>query len=200
MDPREYKERPLEDVVAGAQRGDRQAQQWLITKYRPMVEQQARRFSLQGGEPEDLIQEGLMGLAEAIRDYNEAGGSRFESFAFLCIRRQIYNALEAAARDKHQPLNSYLSFFTPLNPQEAMTLEEVFAGDDRFDPPGRLLEQEAQKEYRQRLSSVLSPLEDTILQEYLAGHSYVEIAQRMGRDVKSVDNAIQRIRKKLAKS
>lgn len=187
-----------EAVTTLAQAGDRSAWDFLAEKYRPLIRYQVRPYFMIGAEEEDLVQEGLIGLTEAIRDYVPAKGVKFRTFATLVIRRHVYSAMEKAGRLKHLPLNSYVSLQEILPGDSQQTVEEILEDTDGLSPLEHVIDSEGMKEYLDHISKVLSPLEQSILRSYLEGHSYREISAVTGRDVKSVDNAIQRIRKKLS--
>lgn len=187
-----------EAVTALAQAGDREALNHLAEKYRQPIQYLVRPYFMIGAEEEDLVQEGLIGLTEAIRSYDKTRGVTFKTFAVLVIRRHVYSAMEKAGRLKHHPLNSYVSLEETLPGDAQMTREDMLEDPEDISPLEYIIDREGMKEYLDYIRKVLSPLEQTILITYLEGHSYREIAEITGRDVKSVDNAIQRIRKKLS--
>ena len=147
-----------------------------------------------GGETEDLIQEGMIGLFKAIRDYKPDKDASFYHFAELCINRQLYSALEASNRKKHQPLNSYISLSEQEHP-DAVAAELLV--DKESGPEQTVIEQEVWEEYKKRLAQKLSRMENQVLQYYLDGNHYIQIAEMMGKSPKSIDNALQRIRQKI---
>ena len=163
----------------------------LIERYKRQVRNQARTLYLIGGDSDDLIQEGMLGLFKAIRDYRPERSDSFEAFAVLCISRQIYSAIQAAGRLKHAPLNSYVE----LSPE----LGESAGGLKGKSPEELLIDQENIQSLREEILKVATPLEQEILQAYLEGQSYTEIARQLQKDPKSIDNALQRIRRKLKK-
>ncbi len=186
-------------VVALAQAGDSSAYDHLVEKYTPEIRHLVKTLYLQGGEQDDLVQEGLIGLYEAIQAFKDDQNVKFRTFARLCIKRQLYSALEAANRDKHKPLNSYVSLSAPISNQYPKhSLEDVLDASQGNPPLDEILDLELLTEYSQRFEKALTPLEFAILVKYLEGDSYQEISQSTGRNTKSVDNAIQRIRKKLS--
>ena len=187
-----------EAVTALAQAGDRSAWDFLAEKYLPQIRYQVRPYFLVGAEEEDLVQEGLIGLTEAIRDYVPTKDAKFRTFATHVIRHHVYSAMEKAGRLKHVPLNSYVSFQETLPGDSRKTMEDVLADTNGNNPLEQVIDTEGLKEYLDHINAVLSPLEQTILTSYLEGHSYREISEAVSRDLKSVDNAIQRIRKKLS--
>ena len=167
-------------------RGESEVADFLLEKYKPMVKRQARTLYLIGGENEDLIQEGMIGLYKAIRTYRP-GESAFTSYAQVCVNRQMYTAVQASGRKKHEPLNEYISLSEDLN---------LFLLDN---PESRMIAQENMEKRYQLIDKQLSSMERQVLKLYLEGGSYEEIAEEMGRSEKSVDNAIQRLKKKLKK-
>ena len=177
-----------ETLCARAASGDRAAEETLVLRYSRLVRVCARPFFLAGGDSEDLIQEGMIGLFKAIRDFCLDKDSSFFHFAGLCIHRQLYSAIEASNRKKHQPLNSYLSFF-----------EQGAEGSIGFtsSPEQLVIEQEVSRDLWNRVNSRLSPMEKQVLQFYLDGNNYMQIAGLMKKSPKSVDNALQRIRQKI---
>lgn len=188
-----------EAVVAKAQAGDRTAYDYLVAEYTPQINQLVKALFLKGGEREDLVQEGLIGLYEAVQAFKPKRKVKFRTFAMLCIKRQLYSAMESAGRDKHEPLNSYISLSDPLSAEHPeQTLESMLDGLMDKTPLDEIIDSESLMEYSQRFEETLTPLELAILIKYLEGSSYKEISRSTGRDLKSVDNAIQRIRKKLS--
>ena len=165
----------------------------------PFVRLKASSYFLDGGDPDDLIQEGLVGLYKAIRDYRSDRESSFRNFAELCITRQIITAVKTATRNKHTPLNDYVSFSaTPAGAADGEpTLDEVLPGPTRHDPVNQVISSEELRSLVACLSTVLSELESRVLSLYLDGHSYTEIGERIGCDCKTVDNALQRVKRKV---
>lgn len=176
-----------------ASQAESQAEELLVSRYTRLVRMGARPLFLAGGDSEDLIQEGMLGLLKAIRTYDPARQAQFRTYADICIRSQLLSAIRKAACDKHSPLNDYISFETPLFD----TL--VFLADQKDDPETVLIGKEEWKERMGALKDQLSGFETDILHLYLNGYSYTEIAQRAGKTPKSVDNAVQRIRRKVAR-
>ncbi len=177
-----------EELVLSAQGGDRAATEELLNRYKNVVRAQARSFFLIGGETEDLIQEGMVGLYAAVHDYDGGKDRRlsFKNFAYLCISRRIADAVKHAARDKNRPLNNYVSIFDPH-----------FELADEFSAEEELIRREDRTEFLQKMSKALSPFEFQIVIMYMDGMSYARIAEATGKDVKSIDNALQRSKKKL---
>lgn len=184
-----------ESLCARVAEGDRVAEEALVMRYARLVRICARPFFLAGGDSEDLVQEGMFGLLKAIREFDPTRDASFHTFAEVCIRRRILSAVAAAARDKHAPLNESISFETPFFDSHPQFPANVPARDD---PEDLLIGQEEQRERLERLRDQLSGFESDILEHYLQGYSYREIALRVGRSPKSVDNAVQRIRRKVA--
>ncbi|MDO5390688.1 MAG: sigma-70 family RNA polymerase sigma factor [Eubacteriales bacterium] len=164
---------------------------YLIEKYKNLVRKKARAMYLIGAETDDLIQEGMIGLFKAIRDYRPEKGAAFQSFANLCIDRQMYHAVESSNRQKHQPLNAYVSL--SLNDNEEGILSELVASSAETV----VLDREDAQIMQEKIMKCLSPLENQVLASYLKGNDYLKIAQQLGRSPKSVDNALQRIRGKV---
>ena len=181
-----YQEQTDEELIARIRSGETGVTEYLLEKYKPLVKKQARTMYLMGGENEDLIQEGMIGLFRAISTYRQGEGS-FYGFALLCINRQMYTAVQASARKKHEPLNAYVS----LDEEPQMPLED--------SPETMLLFQEKEGKREDMIARHLSSLEKKVLALYLEGMSYGQIAEQIGRPEKSVDNAIQRLKKKLKK-
>ena len=187
-------------LVNRARAGDRVAMDKIIERYKGFVRLKANSYFLAGGEIEDLIQEGLIGLFKAVRDYRVEREASFRSFAELCVTRQIITAIKTAARNKHSPLNTYISFShsrAGSGEQEA-TLAEVLAGDPVADPMTQAISSEELRSLLDCLGTVLSELEHRVLGMYLEGRSYEEIAEIQGCTPKTVDNALQRVKRKVA--
>jgi RNA polymerase sigma-H factor len=192
----------LEDtyLVALAKRGSADAYDRIVKRYRSFVRLKASSYFLLGGDGDDLIQEGLLGLYKAIRDYRTDRESSFRNFAELCITRQIITAVKTASRNKHAPLNQYVSFAqTPAGASDSeTTLEEVLPGPGSEDPSERVIATEELQSLVSCLSSVLSELESHVLSLYLDGHAYEAIGERLDCDTKTVDNALQRVKRKVS--
>lgn len=190
-----YEEHGDEALCAMAAGGDRLAEESLVTRYSRLVRICARPFFLAGGDSEDLIQEGMFGLLKAIREFSPDRDTLFRTFAEVCIRRRVLSAVAAASRDKHAPLNTSVPFESPLfDGQGEFPSEE----QGRTNPEDLLIYREEQRERLDRLKDQLSGFERVVLDYYLHGYSYREIARRVNRSEKSVDNAVQRIRRKVA--
>lgn len=186
-----FRELTDEELVERIRAGESSCMDVLIERYKRQVRNQARTLYLMGGDNDDLIQEGMLGLFKAIRDYRPQKEASFEAFARLCILRQLYTAVQAAGRQKHAPLNSYVELSDQLDVQED--------GPQGKSPEELLIDRENLERLRTEIWTVLSPMEKKILQSYLDGESYTEIASGLNRSPKSVDNALQRIRRKLKK-
>ena len=189
-----------EEIVRMAQGGDGAALEHLLNKYKNFVRTKARSYFLIGADHEDIVQEGMIGLYKAIRDFKPEKLSSFRAFAELCVTRQIITAIKTATRQKHIPLNSYVSLNKPLYDEESdRTLLDVISEDVPSDPETMLIDREDLSFIEGRIGEMLSDLEKRVLVLYMDGKCYVEISEEMGRHVKSVDNALQRIKRKLLK-
>ena len=188
-----------EELVELAQKGDGEALPFLRDKYKNFVRARARSYFLIGADHEDIVQEGMIGLYKAIRDYNPDKLTTFRAFAELCVKRQIITAIKTATRQKHYALNSYVSLNKPLYDEESdRTLLDVLEGRVT-NPEDLYISQEDLSHIETQIESMLSELEQKVLQCFLDGASYQQIAEDLGRHVKSIDNALQRIKKKLTK-
>ena len=191
---------PDEQVVGLAQQGDSVAVEYLLGKYKNFVRSKARSYFLIGADHEDIVQEGMIGLFKAVRDYQAERLSSFRAFAELCITRQIITAIKTATRQKHVPLNSYVSLNKPIYDEESdRTLMDVIVEGRAQNPEELIIGRENLVSIRDRVDKVLSSLEQDVLNAYLDGKSYQEIADKLGRHVKSIDNALQRVKRKLEK-
>ncbi|SHF47529.1 RNA polymerase, sigma 30 subunit, SigH [Caldanaerobius fijiensis DSM 17918] len=189
-----------EDMVLKAQKGDKKAFEKLFNKYSGVVKAKARAYFLIGAEKEDIIQEGMIGLFKAIRDFKVDKLTSFRAFAEMCITRQIITAIKTATRQKHLPLNSYVSLNKPVYEEESeRTLLDLIAEEKVCDPEELLISREEYRGIESKLNEILSDLESEVLSYYLQGKSYQEIAVGMDRHVKSIDNALQRVKRKLEK-
>ncbi|KAB3533608.1 RNA polymerase sporulation sigma factor SigH [Alkaliphilus pronyensis] len=189
---------PDETMVEDAKNGDMVALELLIKKYRNFVRAKARSYFLIGADREDIIQEGMIGLYKAIRDFRPDKLSSFKAFAELCITRQIITAIKTATRQKHIPLNSYVSLNKPIYDEESdRTLLDVISGHKITDPEELIICREELGHIEGKIGEILSDLEWKVLMLYLQGRSYQEIAIDLKRHVKSIDNALQRVKRKL---
>jgi RNA polymerase sporulation-specific sigma factor len=190
-----------EEIALLARDGDDLAQEVLLNKYKNFVRSKARSYFLIGADHEDIVQEGMIGLFKAIRDFRPDKLSSFRAFAELCVTRQIITAIKTATRQKHIPLNSYVSLNRPIYDEESdRTLMDVISEVQMAGPEELLISQEDYSSVESRISEVLSDLEMEVLTSYLEGKSYQEIARDLNRHVKSIDNALQRVKRKLEKS
>ena len=190
-----------EDLLAHirGERGD-EALDYLINKYRNFVRSKARSYFLIGADREDIVQEGMIGFFKAIRDYRPDKLSSFRAFAELCVTRQIITAIKTATRQKHIPLNSYVSLNKPIYDEDSdRTLLDVLSGARISDPEELVISHEEFIDIEQKMEEILSDLEWRVLMSYLDGKSYQEIAVDLHRQVKSIDNALQRVKRKLEK-
>jgi len=189
-----------EIVVAVKDSEDQAAQNYLINKYRNFVRAKARSYFLIGADREDIIQEGMIGLYKAIRDFRNDKLSSFRAFAELCVTRQIITAIKTATRQKHIPLNSYISLNKPIYDEDSdRTLLDVLSGARVSDPEELVISREEFGDIEGKMEEILSDLEWKVLMSYLDGKSYQEIAAELRRHVKSIDNALQRVKRKLEK-
>ena len=187
---KKYTEYTDEELVELLRQGDTEVMDYLLEKYKFVVRQKARVLYLAGGEADDLIQEGMIGLFKAVRDFQTDKEASFVTFARVCIDRQIYSAIQNSNRQKHQPLNSYVS----LNQEdESSPIWELSVEN----PESIIIDQETTEDLRKRISDYLSPMENKVLDLYLKGKGYVEIGGILNKSPKSVDNALQRIRSKI---
>lgn len=189
-----------EDIILDAKVGNERALEYIINKYKSFVRAKARTYFLIGADREDIIQEGMIGLYKAIRDYKGDKLSSFRAFAELCITRQIITAIKTATRQKHIPLNSYVSLNKPIFDEESdRTLMDIISEESISDPEELVINREEFRGIENKMSEILSSLEWEVLTLYLEGKSYQEIAEELDRHVKSIDNALQRVKRKLEK-
>lgn len=187
------------ELVLAAREGDQRASSMLVRKYRSLVRCKARSYFLVGGDRDDVIQEGLIGLYKAIRDYDPARKSSFRSFAELCVTRQMITAIKTATRQKHTPLNGYVSLSRPATADEdgERLLEDILAAKEVCDPAEVVISAWEGEFIRRGFAESLSSFESSVLSMYVQGRSYQEIADELGRHTKSVDNALQRVKRKM---
>jgi len=189
-----------DEVALMAADGNAAAIEFLLVKYKNFVRSKARSYFLIGADKEDIVQEGMIGLYKAMRDYRMDKKASFRAFAELCITRQIITAIKTATRQKHKPLNSYVSLNKPIYEDECeRTLVDIIGGERMQNPEEILIDQEELLNIEAKIGEMLSDLERRVLGLYLQGKSYVEIGRMLGRHVKSIDNALQRIKGKLEK-
>ena len=189
-----------EEIVEYARKGNDKALEYVINKYKNFVRAKARTYFLIGADREDIVQEGMIGLYKAIRDFREDKLSSFRAFAELCITRQIITAIKTATRQKHIPLNSYVSLNRPIFDEESdRTLLDVISEEKVYDPEEMMINKEEFTSIELKMGEILSELEWEVLSSYLKGRTYQEIAGDLDRHVKSIDNALQRVKRKLEK-
>lgn len=187
-----------EQIVELVHKGNSEALDFVIHKYRNFVRAKARSYFLIGADKEDIVQEGMIGLYKAVRDYKGDKLSTFRAFAELCITRQIITAIKTATRQKHIPLNSYVSLDKPIYDEESdRTLMDVLTGTKVSDPQELIINREQFTSIEGKVNELLSDLERRVLALYLDGRSYQEISEELNRHVKSIDNALQRVKRKL---
>lgn len=188
-----------QEMICLAQAGDAQAVEFILRQYKDFVRIKAVPYFLIGGMKEDVVQEGMIGLYKGIRDYDPTKGTSFKSFADLCIRRQIVTAVHASTRKKHGPLNRYVSLSQPLDETDSeKVLVDLITGST-YDPEELLIGKENIRYIKEQIRDLLSSFEIKVLNLYLEGQSYQSMAKSLGKPCKSVDNAIQRIKRKLEK-
>lgn len=187
-----------EDIVEEVRQGNSEALEYLIHKYKNFVRAKARSYFLIGADREDIVQEGMIGLYKSIRDFRGDKLASFKAFAELCITRQIITAIKTATRQKHIPLNSYVSLDKPIYDEDSdRTLLDVICGSRVSDPEELMINREEFSGLEDKMGEILSDLERRVLMLYLDGRSYQEIAVDLNRHVKSIDNALQRVKRKL---
>ncbi|MBU3188621.1 RNA polymerase sporulation sigma factor SigH [Clostridium bowmanii] len=195
-----FEDRLDEEVVIEAQNKNVRAQEYLINKYKNFVKAKAKSYFLIGADKEDIYQEGMIGLYKAIRDFKADRLSSFRAFAEICVTRQIITAIKTATRQKHIPLNTYISLNKPIYDEESdRTLLDVLSGAKITDPEELVISREEVISIQNEIGEVLSELEMEVLMSYLDGKSYQEIACDLDRHAKSIDNALQRVKRKLEK-
>jgi len=193
-----YEDIPDEEIIDFIQAGDNEALEFLIQKYKHFVRSKARSYFLIGADKEDIVQEGMIGLYKSIRDYRGEKLTSFKAFAELCVTRQIITAIKTATRQKHIPLNSYVSLDKPIYDEDSdRTLLDIICGTKVSDPEELIINQEEYDDIEEKMGEILSDLERRVLRLYLDGRSYQEIAEELDRHVKSIDNALQRVKRKL---
>lgn len=187
-----------EDIIGLIKNGDEQALSFLLEKYKDLVNAKAGKYYMIGSEREDMIQEGMIGLFKAIKDFKLEKQNTFKTFANICIERQMITAIKSSNRQKHMPLNSYLSLNTSAydNDEDSNELIDTFNSKTIEDPLETITKKEYYKEVEDVIDKSLSKFEKQVLNRYIKGESYIVIANKLEAPVKSVDNAIQRIRKK----
>lgn len=196
-----YRELNDEKLIECYQDGDEAACEELLNRYKNLVRKKARAMYIAGGDSDDLIQEGMIGLYKAIRDYNAKKAASFMTFASMCINRQMCTAVSTANRKKHNPLNTYVSFYAPIDGEGyedgITTLSDVLVSEREQNPEDLYINRESAENMEDRLYDALSDMERQVVKYYMQGEGYVQIAARMGKSPKSIDNALQRIKNKL---
>lgn len=196
-----YKEMSDEGLVDIAKSGDKNALEYLINKYKELVNMKVSKYFIIGAEKEDIVQEGLIGLYKAVKSYSPDKQNSFKTFANMCIERQLITAIKSSNRQKHMPLNSYLSLNeSAYENDEETSLFDTFNSHQIEDPLDTITKQEYYKSVEIAIDKSLSDFEKQVLNRYMKGESYVQIAEKLATPVKSIDNAIQRIRKKAIKN
>ncbi len=192
-----------EQIITEVQKGDKQALSYIMNKYKELVNMKVSKYFMIGAEKDDIIQEGLIGLFKAIKTYNEEKNNSFKSFANMCIERQLITAVKSSTRQKHKPLNSYLSLnASAYDNEDENGMELINTLDNKMveDPLETIMKKEYYEQIENSIQKSLSTFEKQVLDGYMKGYSYVTIAKKLDSPVKSIDNAIQRIRKKATKS
>lgn len=191
-----------EQIISQIKEGDEQALSFLLNKYKDLVNSKVGKYFIIGAEKEDIIQEGMIGLYKAVKNFDNCKQNKFKTFANLCIERQLITAIKSSNRQKHMPLNSYLSLNTSAynNDEDGAELIETFEVDTIEDPLETIMKKEYFNEIQNTMHKSLSKFEEKVLDRYMQGESYEIIAKKLETPVKSIDNAIQRIRKKAIKN
>jgi RNA polymerase sporulation-specific sigma factor len=195
---KDYSEMRDENIIKYIQSGDSNALDFLINKYKNFVEYRVSSYYIIGADKEDLIQEGMIGLFKAIRDFNNDRNTSFKTFADMCIKRQVITAIKSATRQKHIPLNSYISLDGPVSSNDDdRSLLELLSGKNSLNPEELLITNEKAKIIENILTELLTDLEKNVLILYLEGQTYKEISEKFNRSVKAIDNALTRVKRKL---
>ena len=201
----QYEDTTDEELLCRLRDGESAIMDFLMEKYKYLVKNKARTMFILGADTEDLIQEGMIGLFKAVRDYDCGRDASFYTFAELCIARQMYTAIQASGRKKHMPLNSYISIYGGVVQEDAredgaeVVLVNVLPAGEESNPEELIIDRENVEQLEQNIQKELSPFEKQVLDLYITGMNYVEIAKVLGKDEKSTDNALQRIRTKMKK-
>lgn len=195
MDLKEFEKYSDEELIGKFHAGETEVMDYILSKYKPLVRKKTNALYLIGGDNDDLIQEGMIGLFKAVRDYDVKQENSFSNFAQMCVSRQLYTALETSNRKKHQPLNTYISFSLE-DGEEWSVLEDLWI-QKNLNPEEQILEKEKLEELQLHVRENLSEMELEVLQLYLEGHNYIQIAELLNKNAKSIDNALQRIRQKI---
>lgn len=198
-----YKNETDEQIISQIRQGNKEALNYLLEKYKDLVNIKVSKYFMIGAEKDDIMQEGMIGLFKAIKSYNSEKQNSFKSFANICIERQLITAIKTSNRQKHMPLNSYLSLNTAAydnNEEDSVELIDTFNSKTIEDPLETIMKKEYYSEVENAVNKNLSKFEKQVLDRFMKGESYVKIAEKLDSPVKSVDNAIQRIRKKAIKN
>lgn len=198
-----YKDITDEKIISQIKQGDEEALAYLLEKYKDLVNIKVSKYFMIGAEKEDIVQEGMIGLFKAIKSFDENKQNSFKSFANICIERQLITAIKSSNRQKHMPLNSYLSLNTAAydnNEEDSVELIDTFNSNTIEDPLETIMKKEYYTEVKNAVNQNLSKFEKQVLDRFMKGESYIKIAEKLDSPVKSVDNAIQRIRKKAIKN
>lgn len=190
----DYEKYTDEILIQRLRGGEKEVSDYLLEKYKSVVRRKARAMYLIGGETDDLIQEGMLGLFKAIQDYRPDRDTSFRTFAILCMERQMYNAIQGSNRQKHQPLNSYVSL------SDGSVDENIFESLVISSPESIIIDRETAIDLERRIHKCLSPFENHVLNSYMQGRDYLQIAEEFEKSPKSIDNALQRIRKKVRRT
>ena len=199
----QFKNQTDEEIISQIKQGDEKALSYLLEKYKELVNIKVSKYFIIGAEKEDIVQEGMIGLFKAIKSYNKEKQNSFRSFANICIERQLITAIKSSNRQKHMPLNSYLSLNTAAydnNEDDSVELIDTFDSNTIEDPLETIMKKEYYEQVQNNIEKSLSKFEKQVLDRFIKGESYNIIAKRLDSPVKSVDNAIQRIRKKAIKN
>ncbi|SDB69185.1 RNA polymerase sporulation sigma factor SigH [Butyrivibrio sp. INlla16] len=191
-----------EELITRLRDGESDVTDYIMNKYKNLVRTKAASMYILGADKDDLIQEGMIGLFKAVRDYDAGRDASFKTFADLCISRQMYTAIQASNRKKHAPLNGYISLYSKLGDSEEdkeFSLDQVLENINDNDPESMMIDRENTRDIEKFIENGLSDFEQAVLELHLTGMSYVEIARVLGRDEKSTDNALQRLKNKIRK-
>ncbi len=197
---KQYHDFTDEELIIRARDGESEIVEYLMDKYKNLVRSRAATMFILGADREDLIQEGMIGLFKAVRDYDSGRDASFYTFAELCISRQMYTALQASGRKKHSPLNTYVSIYQGHDEEEGTELIEALENHRERNPEEILIDQENVADIEKIIENDLSPFEKQVLELSMTGMGYVEIAKLLGKDVKSTDNALSRVKTKIRKA
>ncbi|WP_342759345.1 RNA polymerase sporulation sigma factor SigH [Kineothrix sedimenti] len=200
-----YEQNGDEELILRLRDGEENITDYIMDKYKNLVKSKAKSMYILGADSEDLIQEGMIGLFKAIRDYDSGRDASFFTFADLCISRQMYTAVQASVRQKHAPLNTYISLYSSVKSKDEPGSEEaellnVLASKAELSPEEMVIDKENVENLEKTIERELSIFEKQVLDLYITGMSYVQIAKVLGKDEKSTDNALQRIKAKLRKA